>query len=77
MSNGKYAMGEVGSREVYQVLVGNPEGKRRLDKLRRKREEDVKVYVNKQGASKWTEFKDPGTSFIYLTLYLAAQPMQT
>lgn len=57
MSNGKYVIGEVGNTKAYKIFIGNPEGKEHFGGPRRRREDDIIVYFNKQGASKWTEFK--------------------
>jgi hypothetical protein len=70
MSNGKYAVREVGNTEAYKIFVGNPEGKRHLAGHSRRREDDRERIsgLNSSGPG-----KDPGTSFIYLTVYLATQ----
>jgi hypothetical protein len=56
LSNGKCTMGEVRNTEAYKILVGNPERKRRLGRPGGRREDNIKAYVNKEGASKCTEF---------------------
>jgi len=45
-------MGE--RRGVYRVLVGKPEGKRPLDRLRRRWEDNIKMDVQKVRCGVWT-----------------------
>ena len=42
------------SRNVYSVLVGKPEGKRPLGRLRRRWEGNIKMYLQEVGCGVWT-----------------------
>ena len=54
-------MGE--RRGVYRVLVGKPEGKRPLDRLRRRWEDNIKMDVQKVGCGgmDWSSWLRRGT----------------
>jgi hypothetical protein len=47
-------MGE--GREVYRVLVGKPEGKRRIDRPRRRWEDGIKMGLTEIGLGVWSGF---------------------
>ena len=41
-------------RGVYKVLVGKPEGKRKLGRLRRRLEDNIKMDLQEVGCRVWT-----------------------
>jgi hypothetical protein len=45
-------MGE--ERGMYRVLVGKPEGKRPLGRLRRRREDNIRMYLQELDVGVWT-----------------------
>jgi hypothetical protein len=47
-------MGE--ERKVYKVLVGNPEGKRPLGRLRRRWEDGIRMDLRETGLRMWIGF---------------------
>ena len=51
------ACGTHGGRRVHKVLVGKPEGKRPLGRPRRRREDNIKMYLQEvgRGCGDWME----------------------
>jgi hypothetical protein len=45
-------MGE--RRDIYRVLVGKPEGKRTLERLRRRWEDNIKMDLHEVDVGAWT-----------------------
>jgi hypothetical protein len=45
-------MGE--GRDAYRVLVGRPEGRRPLGRRRRRWDDNIKMYLQKEGRVAWT-----------------------
>jgi hypothetical protein len=43
-------------RNAYKIVVGNPEGKRQLERPRRRWEDNVKVYLNQFHMRVWIGF---------------------
>jgi hypothetical protein len=44
----------VARRGAYRALMGRPEGRRRLGRLRRIWEDNIKMYLNEMGHGVWT-----------------------
>ena len=46
------------SRNAYRVLVGKPEGKRPLDRPRRRWEDNIKMDLREVGCGEWIELAE-------------------
>jgi hypothetical protein len=42
--------------KMYKILVGNPEGKRPLERPRRRREYEIRMDLRENGLGVWIEF---------------------